>query len=123
MKLDRIAILLSGICLVHCLAIPILLIALPALGSLLFDSHSSFHWFLIVFGFPVSAVALWIGWRRHGELRPVVIGAAGLVLMVLGITHWFGDAGEISATVFGAVVLMIAHILNMRQSMSGHHAG
>jgi hypothetical protein len=118
LKFDRIAILLSGICLVHCLAIPILLIILPALGSLLFDSHSSFHWFLIVIGFPVSIVALLIGWRRHGEIAPVIAGVVGLMLMLVGISHWFGDVGEIAATVLGALVLMFAHIANMRQSMS-----
>jgi hypothetical protein len=116
-KLDRLAILLSGICLVHCLAIPVALILLPAFGGVLFESHELFHVFLLAIGVPVSILALWSGYRRHGDRACLVIGALGLGMMLLGITHAFGDTGEIAATVTGAVVLTVAHLLNMRLAL------
>jgi|TARA_B100000315_G_scaffold259180_1_gene314053 hypothetical protein len=118
-KLDRIAIVLSGICLVHCLAIPLALVVLPTLGGLLFESHELFHAFLLVLGMPISVVALVFGYRRHGHGNIVAVGTAGLCLMLLGIMHLFGDAGEVAATVAGALVLTAAHVMNMRKSL--HH--
>jgi hypothetical protein len=38
-------------------------------------------------------------------------------MMLLGITHALGDTGEIAATVTGAVVLTVAHLLNMRLAL------
>ncbi len=118
LKLDRIAILLSGICLAHCLAIPITLLLLPAVGTLLFGSHEAFHWFLLAVGYPVSIVALLIGYRRHRAAAAIVLGSVGLLLMLLGVTHWFGDTGEIVATMIGAIALTAAHVQNVRQSMA-----
>lgn len=119
LKLDRIAILLSGICLAHCLAIPVTLLLLPAVGTLLFGTHEAFHWFLLAVGYPTSIIALLIGYRRHRAPGAIVLGSVGLSLMLLGVTHWLGDTGEIVATVMGAIVLTVAHIQNMRLAMAG----
>ena len=54
---DRLAIALSSLCVIHCLATPLLLIILPSFGALFADSHELFHQIILFFVF------LW-GWRR-----------------------------------------------------------
>ena len=75
LKLDRIAILLSGICLLHCLAIPLALVVLPALGSMLFDSHDVFHTFLLVIG-PYCQMTK-ARWQVHRGNQPQVPANSG----------------------------------------------
>ena len=59
-RLDSLGVLLSGICIVHCLALPLLLALLPFLGGSLLGGHS-FHEYLLLAVLPVSLVALGLG--------------------------------------------------------------
>jgi len=63
--LDRFAIGLSSLCLVHCLAAPLMLLLLPAAG-LGFALPESFHIWMLLTAIPVSILALRSG---HRELR------------------------------------------------------
>ncbi len=55
--LDRLAIGVSGICVVHCLVAPVLLITVPVLASTVV-LEEDFHGILLVFVLPVSSLAL-----------------------------------------------------------------
>lgn len=110
--LDRIAMLLSGLCLLHCLALPLLFIALPFAGGLA-DSH--WHGPLLVVALPVSIAAIVIGYRRHGN-RGIVAGVAlGLALLVAGATVGHAHLGETAdrlLTVSGSLILAAMHWQN-----------
>ena len=112
--LDRIAIALSGACLVHCLLVSALVLALPALaGSVLQEGWT--HLALLVVAVPLSAVALPRGVRDHGRQSALWIGAAGIVLLALGATvghHVYGAAADTALTVSGAILVAVAHTLN-----------
>jgi len=113
-RLDKLAIGLSVLCLVHCLSVPLLLLAAPALGMLLEVTESSVHWTLLALALPISLYALWQGFRHHGQRNALLIGSAGLVLMLLAVTH-VAEAGlEAPLTVAGVLVLLGAHVLNLR---------
>lgn len=110
--LDGAAIGLSGLCLLHCLALPFLVGALPMLMPFT-DSH--LHAQMLVFAIPLSAVAIGIGYARHGN--PLVIAAAfvGLGLLVAGATVVHGSYGIVADrlfTVSGSIVLAAAHLWN-----------
>ena len=110
--LDRLAILLSGVCLVHCLAIPVALLLGPTLGIWLAASETLVHWVLLGLAAPLSVLALGMGFRRHRSRRVVAVGMAGLLLMLLGVSHWFGSTAEAVLTMSGVVLVMWAHIRN-----------
>ncbi len=110
--LDRIAMVLSGLCLVHCLALPLLFLVLPFVGGVA-DSH--WHVPLLAVALPVSIVAIVIGYRRHGN-RGIVAGIAlGLALLVAGATVGHALLGSLAdrlLTVAGSLTLAAMHWQN-----------
>lgn len=121
--LDRVAVVLSGLCIVHCLALPILLIAVPVMAE-----FASTHWHLpmLLFAVPVSVVAIVMGYRRHGNLAIVGWAALGLALLIAGATvghNFFGPAADRSLTVAGSLLLAAVHWQNSRQMRSHNRGG
>lgn len=114
-KLDGLALTLSTICLVHCLALPVTLTLLPTLGAGVLE-HDDFHRLMLYVGLPTSLLALGIGCRRHRRLDVAVLGGTGLALLVFAVyaVHdWHGEL-ELYVTVAGSLILATAHILNFR---------
>lgn len=118
--LDRTAVFLSGLCLLHCLAIPIALLLGPLVSEWLIDSETRVHWILLGLALPISMVALWRGYQRHHNAVTLLLGISGLLLMFIGVAHLFGESWEITLTVVGVSALLVAHIRNMR---GGHVHG
>ena len=115
--LDKVAILLSGACLVHCLATPVLLTLLPILSSSILADDVLFHQILLWAVLPISCAALLIGCRKHKNLSILATGAIGLgiLLLVAFFGHdWFGITGEKIATSVGGIILATSHFLNYR---------
>jgi hypothetical protein len=110
--LDGAAIGLSGLCLAHCLALPVLASALPLLGA--WSEAEWLHVLFVLMAAPLAGLAL----LRPGHgLRPspiaLPLGFAGLFLLAVGA---FGPgAYERSATVCGGAALASAHLLNWRR--------
>ena len=110
--MERTALFGSFACMVHCLALPLLAAALPALSSVLAVSEA-FHLWMLALAIPTAAIALVNGRARHRVIRPLRLGSAGLVLLALGGLAFEGLA-ETIATVAGSVALARAHIANWR---------
>jgi hypothetical protein len=110
--LDGAAIGLSGLCLLHCLALPFFAGVLPMLMPFT-DSH--LHAQILYFAVPLSMVAVGIGYARHRSLRVVIAAAAGLVLLIVGATVAHGSLGLLADRLFtisGSLVLAAAHLWN-----------
>ncbi len=116
-RLDRWAIWLSGACLVHCLAISVAILLLPTLAGLLVESETTVHWLFLAGAIPISAVALGSGFRHHRSVTRLAIGTAGLTLMFVGVSHLAGKALETPLTLSGVVLVVAAHVLNLRQTL------
>jgi len=116
--LDRMGIVISSICLVHCLALPLLIALLPVVASAL-PADGWVHPLLIGLALPVTGLALWRGYRRHRRIVPTSLGIAGLGLIALALAAegW----GEALLTVGGGVLVSLAHILNWRSHSPHHH--
>jgi len=115
-RLDAIAVVLSGVCMLHCLALPLLLTISPILNVTLL-SETVFHVLLLAFILPTSVIALTIGCRSHKDKITLVLGALGL--SILTITAFFGHqlvglTGERILSSFGGLILASAHIQNYR---------
>ena len=115
-RLDRIAVVLSGLCLLHCVAVPFALVLGPLMGQWLQRSETQVHWLLLALALPISGVALWRGYRRQGSPWNLSLGSLGLALMFLGVSHLLGAHWEIGLTAVGVSVLLIAHLRNMTAS-------
>jgi hypothetical protein len=112
--LDRTAVALSGLCLLHCLALPLLILGTPFAAAL-----ASSHWHapMLLIVVPVSVFAIVMGYRRHGNKPVPWFGALGLALLIVGGTvvhNWYGDAADRILTVTGALVLAVVHWQNNR---------
>jgi len=113
--LDRFAIGLSVICAVHCLAVPVLLILFPSImASFHLDDHI-FHELLLWLAIPSSAIAVFLGCKRHKDRRVFI--SAGVGLGLLTATALFGhdaldETGEKMATLLAGSILAYAHMRN-----------
>lgn len=111
---DASAIGLSGLCLLHCLALPVLAALLPALAAW---SHAEWvHAAFVLLAFPLAGLALW---RSH-RVRPLpaslwALSASGLVALTLGAVGWPAESLETPITVAGSVMLASAHAWNWRR--------
>ncbi|WP_294319409.1 MerC domain-containing protein [uncultured Sphingomonas sp.] len=111
--LDGFAVTASLLCLVHCLLLPMLLIALPVLATVLIVPEA-FHAVAFAVALPTSFLAMASGRARHGRHQPAMLATVGLILLGLGAFAIEGEALERIVTSIGAVTLAIAHLLNWR---------
>ena len=111
---DRIAIALSGLCILHCLALPVLLLLVPILDE---TSVEHFHVQALVFVLPVSVYALLRGYRWHRRRVLLVTGLIGIGLLLAGALwahNYLGIVADRLLTVCGSMVLAVTHYMNSR---------
>ena len=108
-RLDRMAIGLSGLCLVHCLASAVMLGLLSAAGGML--GAPIVHEIGLSLAMVLGGIALGKGIFDHGFMLPSAIGALGLGVMAGALTlpH---DGSEAMTTVVGVLILALGHRLN-----------
>jgi hypothetical protein len=108
-QLDRLAIGLSGLCLVHCLATAILLGLLASAGGLL--GAPIIHEVGLTLAMILGAIALGRGVIEHNFILPSSVGAMGLGVMAgaLQLPH---DGTEALYTIVGVGLLALGHRLN-----------
>ena len=106
--LDWAAVSASGLCLIHCLALPLLIAVLPSFGGVV--AGSATHWVLLAFAVPVSLWALTRD-RWPSARLPLGLGCIGLILMTLGVALFEGQPMERTLTVVGVSLVAAAHIV------------
>nr|WP_310524161.1 MerC domain-containing protein [Polymorphobacter sp.] len=109
--LDKSAMTLSGLCLVHCLAGTLLLTVFAASGDWL--GHNV-HFIGLLIAMPLAIIALWRGIAIHGRIGVGLLGALGIILMAASLFIAHGDAGELLLSVLGVSLLGLAHLWNLR---------
>ena len=110
------AVALSGLCLVHCLALPFAIVVLPFLGQFA-DDHLHLQMLIVVI--PVSVIALVLGFRRHRHRGVVVAGIVSLTIITIGGTIAHNELGIVAdrtLTIVGSLGLAITHFRNFRLS-------
>ena len=112
-KLDKISVLISVVCLVHCVSFPVVLLIGSSISALAFFSDHLLHQVLLFIVLPLSYFSLVGGYRTHGNR---IMGVPALVgISCLGIGVYFHDyaAVELSLTIVGSVLLASAHLFNL----------
>lgn len=113
---DRLAMALSGLCVLHCFALPAIILLLPS-SITAFVSDESFHIGMLMTVIPVSFFALISGYRQHRRESFIILGSIGIGFLMLAVTiieNLLGGVGEKSFTLLGAVLVAYAHCLNFK---------
>ena len=116
-RLDRMAIGLSSLCLVHCIATVLLAATLASASAAL--ANPAWHEVGFTLAIVIGAVALGRGYASHRDWRPLLLGGVGLALMGVGLIRAEG-LPEIGSTMTGVVLLAFAHRLNAKGGSHRH---
>ena len=108
-RLDRLAIGLSGLCLVHCIATTVIIAMLASAGSML--GAPIVHELGLSLAMVIGAIALGRGIQQHGFMMPSAVGGLGLGVMAGALTMGHGG-DEAVFTMAGVMILALGHRLN-----------
>jgi hypothetical protein len=114
LRLDTLGACVSGLCLVHCVAMPIILAFSPTLAHLI-PGDEVVHRVLALLVVSAGLPSFLGGVRRHGKWRVLAAGFAGIGTILGALA--FGDsfsshAAEVGVTMAGSLLLTSAHIAN-----------
>ena len=112
---DKVGICASGLCLIHCLATPILLILFPA--SMFTNIHFEItHQIFAVVVTSSILLAVYPTCKEHGHFDIIGLALIGITLILCAV--YFHDytskAVSHGTTIIGSIILIVAHIKNMK---------
>ncbi|MCF2857082.1 MerC domain-containing protein [Pseudoalteromonas sp. SMS1] len=113
---DNVSIALATMCLIHCLALPVLIVFLPFVSANFLEGEA-FHQLLLGGVLLTSVLALASGCKTHSKWHIFSFGITGLV--VLSIAAFFGhdllgENGETLLTIVGSVIVAFSHFKNIK---------
>ncbi|MCB0379181.1 MAG: MerC domain-containing protein [Bdellovibrionales bacterium] len=118
-KWDRSGIIVATLCLVHCLALPLLVGVLPALSLI---RH---HWVEIIvlaLGVIIGSISFVTSYKRHRIIYPLILGMIGILFLCISLLQ-FGAHSEPMHhttthwnpwTLLGGLFLITGHLWNIR---------
>ena len=107
-RLDLYAAGLSGLCLLHCLALPLLVTVMPLVAQT--AESELVHRLLVVATVPVSLRVIWKTSAVHRNRLFVAVVLGGLGLLLLAAFIEAVSAYEEPVTLVGGVLLCSAHL-------------
>jgi MerC mercury resistance protein len=113
-SLDGIGAGVSGLCLVHCVSMPLLFAFAPTLAHLI-PGDEVVHRFLVFLVVGAGLPSFVIGFRKHKKSAVPAAGILGMgvVLGALMAGNRLGShATEIAVTMLGSLLLTTAHLVN-----------
>jgi len=112
-RFDRVGVLLSGLCALHCVLSIVLVSVLGLGGEVLLTP--AIHETGLALAILVGVVTLGLGVLRHRQPGPLLIGAGGIALMALALMVPHGPK-EALLTIAGVALVATAHIRNLRHA-------
>ena len=111
-QIDRLGMCASALCIMHCIAVPILLIF--GVDSLLWWlEQEALELFLIGLSLTIGLVSFAAGYLRHKQHFVPVLFVAGFLLLVNGESVGHGWVA-VGLSVSGALVIAFAHVENLK---------
>jgi len=119
--IDNLGITISAVCAIHCVFLPVIFIIAPYS----FLASHEFHEALIYFIIPSALVAFVLGCRKHGDKLVAIMGAIGILLLIIALSmHSILHAEQhseeflsIVITISGSVLLVYSHLRNRKLCM------
>lgn len=121
---DQLGAWASALCVLHCIALPLLLPTLALSGwsagwlACCAGGDTTVHLLLYCLVVPIAAIALASGYRHHRRGRVLLLGGLGLLLLSLALLaapQHDQALYERLLTVAGSLVLIAAHAQNQRR--------
>lgn len=112
--LDTLGIAASSLCLVHCLAMPLVITALPLLGLQFLEGHAA-HVLLAAFVLSFALLAIVPGYLKHRRkdiLGMMLIGLALVLYATFCAQTTLGETWEVPLITAGNLVLVATHFRN-----------
>jgi len=110
-RLDRFGVVLSALCVVHCVSGLVLVTVLGLSGSVLLSPR--IHEVGLAAAIVIGGIGLGFGVARHRRRDVALLGVGGLALMALGLVVPDGMF-EAAITITGVSLVATAHIRNLR---------
>lgn len=109
---DKVGITITSLCAIHCIMLPVLLPVLPLLGLSFMHNHA-FENIVLLTTMVLGFITLFIGFHRyHRKLYPFYS------LFLGGFIYWqkaaWGAEYEHTILIIGAILVVLAHVMNMR---------
>ena len=110
---DFIGIFLSVLCAIHCTLTPLILLFLPKIAS--FFQNEYFHITMFLLIVPIACFSFLRCYKLHKDKTTLRLGLSALFLLFLGLTaDYYSETLEQVFTVAGSILIVIAHIKNIR---------
>ena len=81
---DKLSICLSLCCILHCIALPVIILMIPSFASL-WINNEKVHVILVLFAVPISLFAMAKSLRVHHNYKCISLAFIGLSLLVVAI--------------------------------------
>ena len=81
---DKLSICLSLCCILHCIALPVIILMIPSIASL-WINNEKIHVILVLFAVPISLFAMAKSLRIHHNYKCISLAVIGLSLLVSAI--------------------------------------
>ena len=112
LAIEKVGVLLSIACAVHCLSLPIFLFFAPYLASSFAFSYN-LEWILVISSFLLAAIILVLDFRKHRQPLPLYFLGIGILIKLVDIFV----ANHSYAWLFGillGVVISLAYWVNYK---------
>ena len=113
---DKLAMGISMACIIHCFFAPSLIIM--SYGFLSFSVDSELiHLAILLTAFPISMLALSMGFKNHKVMSYLLMGICGLAILTIAflLEESIGQPFERFLTVAGASVIAFSHFKNYQK--------
>jgi len=114
LALDRGGVIISSLCLIHCLFFPLLSTFLPLFGA--WSDIEWIHKLLVIMALPLSMTLIV---RPETTLRRL-LAILGIFLLIAGAFVESLHKFEVTITVIGAIFLGLAHFRTLQTSRHNH---
>lgn len=121
-SMDALGIFASTLCLIHCLAMPLVVAFLPLLGLQFLEGHGA-HQVLAGFVVAFGILAILPGYMKHRKpavLAGLVVGLTLVLSATFGYVVGLSEASELPLITVGNLVLVVSHLFNRKLCKCDH---
>jgi hypothetical protein len=121
-SMDTLGIFASTLCLIHCLAMPLVVAFLPVLGLQFLEGHGA-HQTLAGFVVAFGLLAILPGYLKHRKplvLAGLVVGLTLVLSATFGYVAGLSESAELPLITVGNLVLVASHLFNRKLCKCSH---